>query len=131
MPFCLSFRSAAEESAFMFFSPTFRNCHPSRSGGPAVHRFNCLSLALAVVQVFAVILSRAKDPDELDAPLQLESFNQQFLKPSSYLRLSLAGGPGTKMGAPFIAPLFHAMSGHSRPARTFSLSSHETCVPLS
>jgi hypothetical protein len=61
----------------MFFSPAFRNCHPSRSGGPAVHRFNCLSLALAVVQVFAVILTRmGKDPDEFDAPLQLEPFNQ-------------------------------------------------------
>jgi hypothetical protein len=38
------------------------------------------SFALAVVQVFAVILSVAKDPDEFDAPLPLESFNQRQLR---------------------------------------------------
>jgi hypothetical protein len=36
------------------------------------------SITLVAVQVLAVILSAAKDPDELDAPLSLEPFINNF-----------------------------------------------------
>jgi hypothetical protein len=57
----------------MFSSPTFRNCHPERSEGLATEDLpfvlaSASSFALAFVQVFAVILSTAKDPDKFDLP---------------------------------------------------------------
>jgi hypothetical protein len=75
LPVCLSFRSGAQESGFMFSSTMSQKL--SSLAQRRTCTYICFFLCFAVVQVLAVILSAAKDPDKSNAPLPLESFNQQ------------------------------------------------------